>query len=183
MADLQANSWQARATRYDGFFAAAVARLQRRAALPGLRRPRADRRPLSPRRVALPAGTEGSRHLVLQRLSRHGAAPESRRGHGRNGDPAGDRRRRHAQHLRHQPSAGRARGRARRSARQGGGAGLHLRLCLEPDRHLDHRQAHSRLPDPVRRPQPQFDDRGHPPVRHGEAHLPPQRCRLISRNC
>ena len=54
-----------------------------RAALPGVRGPRADRRPFSPRRLAFPAGTEGSRHLVLQRLSRHGAAPEGRRRDGR----------------------------------------------------------------------------------------------------
>ena len=43
-----------------------------------------------------------------------------------------------------------------------GGAGVHLGLCLQRDRHLDHRQAHSELPDPVGRLQPQFDDRGHP---------------------
>ena len=41
--------------------------------------------------------------------------------------------------------------RARRSARQGGGARLHVRLRLEPDRHLDHRQAAAGLPDPVGR--------------------------------
>ena len=44
------------------------------------------------------------------------------------------------------------------------GAGVHLRLRLEPDRHLDHRQADSELPDPVGRLQPQLDDRGHPPA-------------------
>jgi 5-aminolevulinate synthase len=40
-----------------------------------------------------------------------------------------------------------------RPARQGGGAGLHVRLYLEPGKHLDHRQADPRVPDPVRRPQ------------------------------
>src|SRR5476651_256572 len=54
-----------------------------------------------------------------------------------------------------QPSAGRARARARRPARQGVGAGVHIRLCVEPDRHSNHRQAHSELSDPVGRLQPQ----------------------------
>ena len=145
-----------------------------RAALPGFRRPRADRRPLSRGHLALPAGTEGRRHLVLQRLSRHGAAPQGRRGDGRCGEQIGDRRRRHAQHFRHQPPVGPTRGRTRRSPRQGGGAGLHVRLRIEPDRHLDHCQAHSRLSDPVRCAQPQFDDRGNPSVRNGEAHFSSQ---------
>ena len=60
-----------------------------RAPLSSFRRPRADRRPLSPRHLALPAGTEGRHHLVLKRLSRHGAAPQGRRGDGRNGEQLG----------------------------------------------------------------------------------------------
>ena len=62
-----------------------------------------------------------------------------------------------------------------------GGAALHLGLCLEPDRHLDARQAHPELPDPVGRLQPQFDDRGHPAVRLREEDLPPQRSRASRR--
>jgi 5-aminolevulinate synthase len=49
------------------------------------------------------------RDLVLQRLSRHGPAPEGDRRHGRDRDPHRRRRRRHPQHRRHQSSAGRAR--------------------------------------------------------------------------
>ena len=100
------------------------------------------------------------RDLVLERLSRHGPAPEGDRRHGRDGDPHGHRRRRHPQHLRHQSPAGRAGARTRRPARQGSRAGLHLRLRLQRDRHRDHRQADAELPDPLRRAQPQFDDRG-----------------------
>ena len=50
--------------------------------------------------------------------------------------------------------------RARRSARQGGGARLHLGLGLQSRRHLDHRRPAAGLPHPLRRAQPQFDDRG-----------------------
>ncbi len=46
---------------------------------------------------------------------------------------------------------------------------VHLRLCLESDRHPDHRQAVAELPDPVGRAQPQFHDRGRAPVRLREA--------------
>ena len=152
-----------------------------RAALPGLRRSRAHRRPLPARHLACAAGPARGRDLVLQRLSRHGPAPEGDRRHGRDRDADGHRRRRHPQHRRHQPSAGRARARARRPARQGGGAGLHLRLCLQRDRHLDHRQAHPELPDPVGRLQPQFDDRGRAARRLREADLPPQRSRASRR--
>ena len=61
------------------------------------------------------------------------------------------------------------------------GAGLHLRLRLERDRHLDHRQADPELPDPVGRLQPQFDDRGHPPGGLRQADFPPQRSRASRR--
>ena len=74
-----------------------------------------------------------------------------------------------------QPSAGAARAGTRRPARQGSLAAVHLGLRLEPDRHCDHRQADSELPDPVGRAQPQFDDRGHPPGRLRAPDLPPQR--------
>ena len=58
-----------------------------------------------------------------------------------------------------------------------GRAGLHLRLRLQPGGHLDDRPAAARLPHPVGRAQPQFDDRGRAPVRPREGDLPPQRCR------
>src|SRR6266536_1267253 len=74
-------------------------------------------------------------------------------------------------------SAGRARGRVGRPPRQGRGAPVHLRLRVEPDRHFDHRQADAELPDPVRRAQPQLDDRGRAPIGVSEAHLAPQRPR------
>jgi 5-aminolevulinate synthase len=44
-------------------------------------------------------------------------------------------------------------------------ARLHLGLRFQRDRHLDARQAHAELPDPIGRAQPQFDDRGRAPVR------------------
>ena len=77
------------------------------------------------------AGLEApARHhgLVLQRLSRHGPAPRRARRHAR-GDRHGRRRlRRHAQHLRHDALSRRARSRARRPARQGSGAAVHVGL-------------------------------------------------------
>ena len=66
-------------------------------------------------------------------------------------------------------TSGRARGRARRPARQGGGAGLHLRLRLERGGYLDHRPAAPGLPDPLRRRQPRFDDRGRAPIRRARS--------------
>ena len=69
--------------------------------------------------------------LVLERLSRHGPAPEGARRDARGDRPLRRRRRRHPQHLRHHPRARAARARARRPARQGGGAALHLGLRLE----------------------------------------------------
>ena len=142
-----------------------------RTPLPRVCRPRTHRRPLSARPLAFPARPARGGDLVLQRLSRHGPAPQGDRRHGRCRRPHGHRRRRHPQYRRHQSSAGRAGARARRPARQAGRAGVHLRLCLEPDRHPDHRQAVAQLPAAVRRAQPQFHDRGRAPVRLREADL------------
>ena len=71
--------------------------------------------------------------------------------------------------------AGRARARACRSAPQGSGVGVYLRLCLQRDRHFDARQADAELPDPVGCPEPQFDDRRRAPGVLREADFPPQR--------
>ena len=103
---------------YDGFFADALAPAARTSGVTGClptlsASPAAFRMP-----VAFPGGPPRGRDLVLQRLSRHGPAPQGDRRHGRDRDPHGHRRRRHPQHRRHQPSAGRARARTRRSARQ-----------------------------------------------------------------
>ena len=84
------------------------------------------------------------------------------------------RRGRHAQHFRHPPSHRRTRGGGRRSARQGGRARFHLGVDLESRGHLDHRLADAELPDPVRRAQPQLDDRGRAPVRMRETGLAAQ---------
>ncbi len=65
-------------------------------------------------------------HLVLQRLSRHGRPPGSDRGDEERRLPARRRRRRHPQYFRHQSSAGPARSRTRRPARQGAA------LCSSP---------------------------------------------------
>src|SRR3569832_958981 len=50
--------------------------------LPGLCRPRAHRRPVPARDLALAARPPRRRHLVLERLPRYGAAPEGARRHG-----------------------------------------------------------------------------------------------------
>ena len=131
--------------------------------------------------LALAGRPPRRRDLVLQRLPRHGAAPEGGGRDDRDRRAARHRRGRHPQHRRHQSSAGRARARARRPARQAGGAGLHLRLCVERDRHRHHRAAPAELPDPVRRAQPQFDDRGRQARRLREADLAAQRRRASRR--
>ena len=48
-------------------------------------------------------------------------------------------------------------------------------LRVERNRHLDHRQTYSELPDPVGCAQPQFDDRRRASVELRKADLPPQR--------
>ncbi len=70
------------------------------------------------------------------------------------------RRRRHAQYLGHQPCGCRTRGRTCRSARQRGRARLHLGLDFQSRFDLDDRRPFAELPDPLRRAQSQFDDRG-----------------------
>ncbi len=129
------------------------------------------------RHLALQRPRRGNHRLVLQRLSRHGPASRRHRRVPERGRPHGLRRRRHAQHFRHQPPAGRARTGTRRPARQGSGAGLHLRLRLQRGVDLDHRAAAAELPDPVGRAEPRLDDRGRAPLRRREEDLPPQRRR------
>ena len=90
----------------------------------------------------------GPRDVVvwwLQRLPGHGPAPQGDRGDGvvtatRWALVGGTR-----QHRRNQSPAGRARAGAGRSARQGGSL-FHLRLCVERNRHLDHRQGFAASP-------------------------------------
>ena len=82
--------------------------------------------------------------------------------------------RRHPQHFWDKSPARRARARTSGPARQGGRARFHIRLCFEPNRHLDHRPVDPELPHPVGCNEPQFDDRGRAQVRHGEADLASQ---------
>ncbi len=148
----------------------------RRAALPCLRRYRAHLRPLSHGEMASARRQDHRDHgLVLQRLPRHGPAQGGGGRHDRDRRPLRRRCRRHPQHRGQQLAAGRSRAGTRRPARQGGRPRLHLGLRLEPGGHLDHRQADPGLPDPVRRLQPQLDDRGRAPFRLREEDLPPQR--------
>jgi hypothetical protein len=132
----------------------------RRTALPRVCRSRAHGRAFPTRNIAFAGRPASGRDLVLERLSRHGPALEGDRRHGRNRHPHGRRRGGHSQHFRYQPSAGRTGARARRPARQGSGAGLHLGGRLQRNRHRDHRRAASKLREPLGRLEPQFDDRG-----------------------
>ena len=150
---------------YEALFASRARRPSRGRQLPGLRRARA-RAGDFPRAIRYAQGRHQRGHrLVLERLSRHGPAPGGARRHARGDRPLRRRRRRHPQHLRHHPRPRAARARARRPARQGGGAALHLGLRLELG---VARHARRRLPGlrhPVGRRQPRLDDRGHPPRR------------------
>ena len=86
---------------YDHFFSAALARLheeRRYRVFADLERI-AGRFPA--RNLAFPGRPAPGRDLVLERLPRHGPAPEGDRRHGRNRDPHGRWRRRHPQHFRH----------------------------------------------------------------------------------
>ena len=65
--------------------------------------------------------------------------------------------------------------RARVAAPEAGGAGLHLGLCRERRGAGDAGEQPARLHRAVRRLQPQFDDRGHPPRPQRKADFPPQR--------
>lgn len=85
------------------------------------------------------------------------------------------RRRRYPQHRRQPSPAGATRTGTGGPARQAIGAAVHLGLRVQPDRHRHDRQADSELPDPVRRAQPQFDDRRHPAVGLRTHRVPPQR--------
>ena len=77
-----------RSTRYDRFLGASLEFHPARAALSRLRRPRADRRALSARHLARDGEAARDRRLVLQRLSRHGPAPEGGRRAARGGATA-----------------------------------------------------------------------------------------------
>ena len=73
--------------------------------------------------------------------------------------------------------------RAGRPARQGSGAAVHVGLRLER-RDAGDAGEDSAGPDRLlRRAQPCLDDRRHPPRRHREAHLPPQRHGPSGRSC
>ena len=87
------------------------------------------------------------------------------------------RRRRHPQHLRHHPRPCAARARARRPARQGGGAAVHLGLCRQLGGARHARRPAARARDPVGRGEPCLDDRGHPPCALRQADLAAQRPR------
>ena len=148
-----------------------------RTALSRLRGHRANRRRLPARHLAFQREGRGNHRLVLQRLSRHGPESRCRRRAAGRRRPHGLGRRRHAQHFRHQPSAGRAGTGTRRPARQGSSARLHLGLRLQRGVDLDHRPAAAQLPDDFRRTQPCLDDRGRAPLGRREEDLPPQRRR------
>ena len=115
--------------------------------------------------------------LVLERLSwhepEHGCGP----GDGRHGTPFGNRIRRYPQHRRDEPSLGGIGAGACGPARKASGAGVHVGICCKPIQHIDDRQAHSELPDPLRRIEPQLDDRRRQPVQLCKADLPAQRSR------
>ena len=73
------------------------------------------------------------------------------------------------------PLSCRAGTRTGRTARQGGGAAVHLRLRLQRRHPGDPGQDPAGPDHLLRRAQPCLDDRGHPPWRHGQICLPPQR--------
>ena len=101
--------------------------------------------------------------VVLQRLSRHGPAPDRAGGHARGAGPLRRRRRRNPQHLRHQPLPCAA------GARSSPTCTATKPRCSSPPATssnwaaLGHaRRAHAGLRHPVGRLQPRLDDRGHP---------------------
>ena len=82
---------------------------------------------------------------------------------------------RHAQHQRHQPGARCAGGGTGRSARQAGGAAVHLGLRVQPGGALHHPELAARLAGVFRRAEPRLDDRRHQGIAGDLPHLPPQR--------
>ena len=150
-------------------------RAEARRPLPRLHRYRAGPRRLSACRFPHPGRQAPGDRVVQQRLSGHGPAPQGARGHARGHRRDRRRGRRHPQHLRQHPLPRRARSRTGRPARQGCRAALHLGLRLQR-RDAGHAgQAAAGTDRLFGCAEPCLDDRGHPPRRHGKAHLPPQR--------
>ena len=162
---------------YDNLFTSQLDAPAGRRQLPHLRRSGAILRrfPACPEPPA--RGRAGRDGLVLQRLSRHGPASVRHRRDGRGDRALRRRRRRHPQHLGHQPLPCAAGARTRRPARQGERAVVHLGLRLELGDALHARQPPAGGDHPVGRAQPRLDDRGHPPCPLREADLAPQRPR------
>ena len=123
-----------------------------------------------PGRQALHAGRRPAHHrVVLQRLPRHGPAPGRARRHARGARSGRRRLGRHAQHLRHLALPRRARARARRPARQGSGAAVHVGLRRQRHHAGDAAEAAARLRHLLRREEPRLHDRRHPQRRRREA--------------
>ena len=121
------------------------------------------------------AGRQRGAGLVVQRLSRHGRPSRGGRGRLRGRPRDGRRRGRHAQHQRHQPGARCAGGGTGRSARQAGGAAVHLGLRVQPGGALHHPELAARLAGVFRRAEPRLDDRRDQGIAGDLPHLPPQR--------
>jgi hypothetical protein len=118
-----------------------------------------------------------SNGVVLQRLSRHGPAPQGVGGNVGGAEPNRSRRRRHPQHLGHQPRLCAARTRTRGVARTRGGLSLYLGLCRQRGSLIDVGGQHARHGRVVGRDEPCLDDRRYPQQSGRAADLPPQRHR------
>ena len=88
---------------YEGFFADRIADLKDEDRYPHLRRPRTHGRQLPARQVPFRRRDQGDHRVVRQRLSGHGPARRRPRRHAPGPRCVRRRRRRHAQHLGHQP--------------------------------------------------------------------------------